>query len=82
MCVVTVVGMVMLLRDFGPYGMSICDCVCVFTTLDCSVIFDGKFTSVYSNVQMVSCTHTQKSHQGNMWYAVRYLHTTHGNVKP
>jgi hypothetical protein len=41
MCVGITVAMVMLLRDFGPYGIIF---MTVFTALDFPVILDGQFT--------------------------------------
>jgi hypothetical protein len=42
-CVVITVAMVMLLRDFGPYGIIE---VCVFISLVFPVILDEQFTSL------------------------------------
>jgi hypothetical protein len=38
--------MAMLLTDFGPYGILFMT-MCVSTTLDFPVIFDGQFTSAF-----------------------------------
>jgi hypothetical protein len=47
-CVVTVVALVMLLRDSGSYLR-----LCAFTNLDFTVIIDGKFTSYVHIIHMV-----------------------------
>jgi hypothetical protein len=45
-CIIISDVMLMLLSDFGPYGI-IFMAMCVFTTLDFPVILDGQFSSDY-----------------------------------